>query len=59
MVYFLTHNFLDLTPAPHQLVIKTKFLLSYALYPFLASALQAIDQSPANLVEAILRPEAE
>jgi hypothetical protein len=57
IVYFLTHCFLDPKPQTTKNVDRNKFSpldSPYAPYPIPAwsAALQAVDQSPANLVEA-------
>jgi hypothetical protein len=57
MIYFLTHYFLDPKPQTTQTGDRNKFSpldCSYAPYPIPAwsAALQAVNQSPANLIEA-------
>ena len=57
MVYFLTHCFLDPKPQTIQTTDRNKFSpleSPYAPYPIpvWSAALQAVDQSPSNLVEA-------
>jgi len=57
IVYFLTHCFLDPKPQTSQTVDRNKFSpldSPYAPYPIPAwsAALEAVNQSPANLVEA-------
>jgi hypothetical protein len=57
IVYFLTHSFLDPKPQTTQTVDRNKFSPldnPYAPYPIpvWSAALQAVNQSPANLAEA-------
>jgi len=57
IVYFPTHSYLDPKPQTTQTVDRNKFSLldsPYAPYPIPAwsAALQAVNQLPANLLEA-------